>query len=258
MIGAMTSPLVLALLFGAGALGGALNSVAGGGSFIVFPSILFAGVPPVAANATTAVALWPAGVSSTWAYRREVPRERAVLAVLSVASGVGGALGAKLLLVTSDETFAVILPWLMLAASIVFTVGPRAATATANARPRVPLAVGAVVQLLISTYGGYFGGGMGILMLATYTLMGMTNIHAMNGMKTFLGTLINGVANVLFFVDRKVVLVAAAPALVGSIVGGFAGAALARRVDGKHVRRFVLAVAWSLTAYFFWRASTRR
>jgi uncharacterized membrane protein YfcA len=155
------------------------------------------------------------------------------------------------LLVTSDETFAVILPWLMLGASVVFTFGPR----IAKGRPalKVPLALGAIVQLVISTYGGYFGGGMGILMLATYTLMGMTNIHAMNGMKTFLGTLINGIANVLFFIDRKVVMSAAAPALVGSILGGFIGAALARRVDGKHVRRLVLVVAWGLTIYFFSR-----
>ncbi len=250
------TPLAIALLFGAGAVGGALNSVAGGGSFVVFPSILFSGVPPVAANATTAVALWPAGVASTWAYRKDLPRDRKVLVVMSIASALGGALGAKLLLVTSDETFVVILPWLMFAASAVFTFGPRVAKAIPSLR--VPLAVGAIVQLVISTYGGYFGGGMGILMLATYTLMGMTNIHAMNGMKTFLGTLINGVANVLFFVDKKVVLAAAAPALVGSIVGGWVGAAAARRVDGKHVRRFVLIVAWSLTLYFFWRSSTRR
>src|SRR3954467_3820129 len=149
-----------ALLFGAGAIGGALNSVAGGGSFIVFPSILFSGVPPVAANATTTAALWPAGISSTWAYRKDVPRDRTVLLVMSIASIIGGALGAKLLLVTSDETFAVILPWLMLGASVVFTFGPR----IAKGRPslKVPLALGAIVQLVISTYGGYFGGGMGI------------------------------------------------------------------------------------------------
>src|SRR5438093_4727021 len=106
----MTPIVAAALLFGAGAIGGALNSVAGGGSFVVFPAILFSGVPPVAANATTAVALWPAGITSTWAYRKDVPRDRRVMLVMAIASIAGGALGAKLLLVTSDETFAVILP----------------------------------------------------------------------------------------------------------------------------------------------------
>jgi uncharacterized membrane protein YfcA len=113
------------------------------------------------------------------------------------------------------------------------------------------------VQLVIATYGGYFGGGMGFLMLATYTLMGMTDIHAMNGLKTIAASMINGVANVLFLVANKVVLLAALPVALGSITGGWAGAALARRVDPKHVRRFVLLVAWALTAYFFYRSVRR-
>jgi hypothetical protein len=239
-----------AVLFAAGALGGALNAVAGGGSFIVFPTLLFTGIPPVTANATTAAALWPAGVSSTYAYRKEIPRERTILITLAIASLAGGGLGAGLLLGTSDETFKTILPWLLLVASVVFSLGPR--LSNTKARLRIPLAAGAIVQLVISTYGGYFGGGMGILMLATYTLMGMTSIHAMNGMKTFLGTLINGMANVFFFLAHKVVLGAAIPAAVGSIAGGWAGAALARRVDAKYVRAFVLVIAWSMTAYFFY------
>lgn len=244
------------LLFLAGALGGALNSVAGGGSFIVFPSLLFSGIPPVAANATTTAALWPAGISSTWEYRRDIPTDRRLLAVLAIASAAGGGLGGALLLGTSDATFQVILPWLLLVASVVFTLGPRIARSSASLR--IPLAVGAIVQLVISIYGGYFGGGMGILMLATYTLMGMKDIHAMNGMKTLLGMLVNGVANVMFFVLKKVVIAAAVPAAIGSIAGGWAGAALARRVDRRHVRTFVLVVAWAMTAYFFYRSFVRK
>lgn len=242
----------IAFLFGAGALGGALNSVAGGGSFVVFPSMLVGGVAPVAANATTAVALWPAGVSSAFAYRKDIPRDRRLLAVLSIASALGGGLGAKLLLVTSDETFVRILPWLLLVASAVFTFGPRLSKRDRGLR--LPLVVGGLVQLVISSYGGYFGGGMGILMLATYTLMGMRDIHAMNGLKTVLGTLINGVAIIAFFAAGKVVMSAAVPVALGSIVGGFGGAALARRVEAKRVRAFVLVVAWTMTAYFFYRA----
>lgn len=250
----MTDALRLAAMFGAGALGGAINSVAGGGSFVVFPTLLFGGIPPVAANATTAVALWPAGISSAIAYRKNLPDDRRMLGVLALASALGGGLGAVVLLVTSDATFAKLLPLLLLAASLVFTVGPRLSKKEEGAERKLPLVVGALCQLAISFYGGYFGGGMGILMLAVYTLMGMRDIHAMNAFKVVFGILINGVALVAFVVAGAVVYEAVFPVALGSIAGGFAGAVLARRVDPVHVRRFVLLVAWSLTAVFAYRA----
>ncbi len=241
--------LVVLLLFAAGVAGGAINAVAGGGSFLVFPSLLVVGVPPVAANATTAAALWPAGIASTIAYRKDLPTERRSLVVLCIASAIGGALGALLLLRTSDETFTKILPLLMLAASAVFTAGPR--LSQRRKAGHLSLAAGAFVQLLISSYGGYFGGGMGILMLATFTLMGMTQLHSMNGLKTVLGVFINGAANVAFFAAHKVVVAVALPVAIGSIVGGFGAAAVARKVDPKKVRLLVLIFAWALTAWFF-------
>jgi len=237
-----------ALLFVAGTLGGAINSVAGGGSFLVFPSMLVVGVPPVAANATTAVALWPAGIASTIAYRKELPRDHRRTAVLAVASALGGALGAMLLLKTSDLTFTKILPLLMFAASLVFTLGPR--LSKMHRGGHMPLVAGALLQLLISSYGGYFGGGMGILMLATFTLMGMTHLHTMNGLKTLLGVLINGAANIAFFAAHKVVIDVAIPVAIGSVVGGWLGASIARTIDPKRVRLFVLVFAWGLTIYF--------
>lgn len=258
----MHHPLFMVVLFVAGAAGGALNSVAGGGSFIVFPTMLFAGVPPVAANATTAVALWPAGLASIGPYREHMPRERRTLVVLALMAALGGGVGAKLLLFTSDQTFARILPLLMLTAAAIFTFGPRltrrGARSEGGDRPSrrsgtLSLVFGATVQLLISTYGGYFGGGMGIMMLATFTLMGMTHIHEMNALKVVMSLLINGVALVAFIMAGKVVGAAAVPVALGSIVGGWSGAALARRVDPKHVRKLVLVVAWSLTAWFFYR-----
>ena len=241
-----------ALLFAAGTLGGAINAVAGGGSFLVFPSLLLVGVPPVAANATTAVALWPAGIASTIAYRKDLPRERTTLIVLAIVSAVGGALGALLLLATSDHTFTKILPLLMLAASVVFTLGPRLSKMRKGGH--LPLTVGAFVQLLISCYGGYFGGGMGILMLATFTLMGMTHLHTMIGLKTSLGLLINGAATIAFFLAHKVVIDVALPVAVGSIVGGWYGASVARKIHPNRVRLFVLVFAWALTAWFFLKA----
>jgi uncharacterized membrane protein YfcA len=241
-----------ALLFAAGIVGGAVNSVAGGGSFLVFPSMLLVGVPPVAANATTAVALWPAGVASTVAYRKDLPREGTSLAVLALASAIGGTGGAVLLLKTSDQTFTKILPLLMLLASAVFTLGPRVANRRKGGH--MPLALGALVQLVISLYGGYFGGGMGILMLATFTLMGMTNLHSMNGLKTLLGMLINGAANIAFFIAHTVVYAVAIPVAIGSIAGGWFGAAIARKIHPNRVRMFVLVFAWGLTAWFFVQA----
>lgn len=240
------------LLFVAGALGGALNSVAGGGSFIAFPTMLFAGVPPVAANATTAVALWPAGLTSLAAYRKQLgEQDRRTMIALAIASAVGGGVGAKLLLVTSDETFAKLVPFLLLAASLVFTFGPRL---SAGKKRHVPLAVGVVVQLVIASYGGYFGGGMGILMLATMTLMGMGHIHRMNALKVVLGLLINGVALVFFLASGKVALGVALPTAIGALIGGWFGADIARRIDPKKVRVGVLIFAWCLTLFFFSRS----
>lgn len=238
-----------ALLFAAGTVGGVINAVAGGGSFLVFPTMLVVGVPPVAANATTAVALWPAGVASTIAYRKDLTSNRTTMIVLGLASAIGGGLGALLLLATSDQTFTKILPLLMFAASFVFTLGPRLSKHRKSVQ--LPLVLGALVQLSIASYGGYFGGGMGILMLATFTLMGMTHLHAMNGLKTMLGVLINGAANVAFVMAHKVAFEMAAPVAVGSIVGGWVGASVARRMDPKYVRAVVLVFAWGLTAWFF-------
>ena len=265
------SPLLMVALFVAGVAGGALNSVAGGGSFIVFPMMLLGGIGPVAANATTAVALWPAGLASASAYREHLPKSRVMLGLLAAMSLLGGGMGAKLLLVTSDATFARILPWLMLAAASIFTFGPsitrrvRGSQTMSEAAGRTlvtfstrRLVFGAILQLIISTYGGYFGGGMGIMMLATFTLMGMTHMHEMNGLKVILGILINGVALVAFFAASKVVYAAAIPVAIGSVVGGWSGAALARRMDPKQVRLVVLAVAWSLTVWFFYRVLRRQ
>ena len=244
----------LALLFFAAVLAGVLNSVAGGGSFISFPALLFTGVAPVVANATNSVALWPAGIASAFAYRKDMKQPRAQLLALGAASLAGGIVGAILLLRTRESTFVALLPFLLLVASVVFTFGSvltarlrgRGASGTGGA-----LAGATILQLVISIYGGYFGGGMGIMMLATLSIMGMTDIHAMNGLKTLLGTLINGVAVVAFIIAGGVAWAPASVMIVGGTIGGFAGASIARRIAPKWVKRFVLVVAWGMTAYFF-------
>jgi uncharacterized membrane protein YfcA len=244
---------------------GALNSVAGGGSFISFPALLFTGVPPVAANATNAVALWPAGVASAFAYRKEMRQSRAHMIALSTASFVGGGVGAILLLMTNDTTFVKLIPYLLLLATAVFTFGgmvakklrARAASHKSGEGEKgdgsIALGWGTVVQLVISLYGGYFGGGMGIMMLATFSLMGMTDMHAMNGLKTLLGTMINGVAVLAFIVAGAVAWGPGVIMVVGGTLGGYVGAAFARKMDPIWVRRFVLVIAWGMTVYFFFK-----
>ncbi len=249
------SPFLAALLFGAAFLSGALNSVAGGGSFISFPALLFAGVSPVIANATNTVGVWPGGVASAYAYRKDLQQPRVVLVALSVASFVGGGVGALLLLHTRETTFVHLIPWLLLLASAVFTGGGRI-TAKLRARGtsgegRFALVGATIFQLVVSIYGGYFGAGMGILMLAALSMMGMTNIHAMNGLKTILSTLINGVAVVAFIVAGAVAWGPAVVMIVGGIAGGFLGAKVARKVAPDSVRKLVLVVAWGMTVYFF-------
>lgn len=251
------------LLFVAAFLGGALNSVAGGGSFIALPALLFAGVPPVSANATTTFAMWPGSVASVVAYRRELSGVGHWMLRLGALSLAGGLLGGLLLVRTSDESFMRLLPWLMLLAATTFTFGARI---TAWARrgqgaPAGPASTTHVqvpawtlpLQLLIATYGGYFGGGMGIMMLAAMAVAGMRDMHQMNGLKSLLAVTINGVALAAFVVDGTIAWGPGLVMVAGGITGGYVGASLARRVTGTAVRSAVIVVAWGMTAYFFWR-----
>jgi uncharacterized membrane protein YfcA len=233
--------------------------VAGGGSFISFPALLFAGIAPVVANATNSVALWPAGVASAVAYRKDLDTPRQVVVALGAASLVGGLAGALLLLRTPDATFVKQLPWLLLVATLLFTLGPAVSKRLGGARTdsRGALALATAAQLGIAIYGGYFGGGMGILMLAAMSLMGMTQIHTMNGLKAILGVLINGIAVATFVINGAVAWRPGSVMIAGGLLGGYAGAALARKIAPKWVRRFVGIVAWGMTAYFFVRASGR-
>ncbi len=238
------------LLFGAAAIGGAINSVAGGGSFVAFPALLFAGVPAVPANATNTIALWPGSLASAIAYRRELHDVRAELPPLGAASLAGGLAGALLLLKTSEGTFVLLIPWLLLFATLLFSFGtPLAKRITRGAQASLAAAV--IAQFAISVYGGYFGGGMGVMMLAVLSLLGMSDIHRMNALKTSLATLVNGVAVVAFIWNGAVAWAPGAVMIAGGVGGGYVGAAIARRVSPAVVRNLVLVVAWAMTLYFF-------
>lgn len=245
------------LLFVAAMGGGALNSVAGGGSFLTFPTLLFMGVSPITANATSTVALWPGSLASAGAYRHELRSSREYLLPFSIASLAGGFLGAHILLRTSPGDFRALVPWLLLLATLVFAFGGEIVSRLRKQREpdRAPTRASAIAavatQLVIATYGGFFGGGMGILMLATFTILGMRDIHAMNGMKNWLAVCINGIAVAAFVVAGAVLWPQAVVMLAGAIVGGYGGASSARRLNPLHVRRFVIALGFVLSTYFF-------
>jgi uncharacterized protein len=252
------TPLHGVLLFGAAALAGALNAVAGGGSFVSFPALVFSGVPPIPANATSTVALWPGGVASAGAYRRRLPSSARLLVPLIASSLLGGWMGAVLLLHTPPATFLRLVPYLFLAATLVFAFGRRLAPSPSTSQRLLEpsgwaLVGAAIAQLAIATYGGYFGGGMGILMLAVFSLLPLEDVHSMNALKTVMATAINGAAVVTFVAARAVAWPEALVMMGGAIVGGYGSARSAQRLDPRHVRGFIMAVGFGMSIYFLVR-----
>lgn len=245
-------------LFVAGALGGALNSVAGGGSFVAFPALLFVGVPPIPANATNTIALWTAAFASGSAYRSRLDIARRVMAPLLAVSLVGGLLGALLLLKTPAHTFMRVLPWLTLGATLLFAFGKLLArgrtSGIGHEATNAGIAVACVAQFFVAIYGGYFGGGMGIVMLAMLAALGMTDIHTMNALKSVMGFLINGVAVVAFIVAGAIYWRQGGVMILGGLVGGYYGAHYAQKLSQAWVRWFVILVGTGMTIYFFIKA----
>lgn len=252
----LLTPLNAVALFVAAFLAGVLNSVAGGGSFISFPALIFTGVQPLRANATSTVALWPGAVAAVSAYRELLGRWKA-LPLMAAVSLVGGFLGAELLINTPEATFVRLVPWLLLLATLLFAFGRNLSAALRSRVRGISASSGLVVvgvmvaQLIISIYGGYFGGGIGILMLSVLAVAGMENIHEMNAIKTVLQASINGVAVITFIAAGKVDWPQAVVMAVAAILGGYGGAHFAKQLDPKLVRNFVLVVAVVMTAYFF-------
>ena len=250
-------------LFFAALIAGTVNSVAGGGSFISFPALLFTGMPPIPANATNTVAVWPGTVASAVAYRNALtPDARRLLLPLLITAVIGGVLGALILLRTPPATFLHLVPWLLLVAALLFVfsgrmtswVRSRAGHAPGDEKlPRGLFLTGLLLQLVISMYVGYFGAGTGILLLALLALLGMEDIHAMNGMKTLLVSVANGVAIVTFIWARVIVWPQALLMLVGAVIGGYGGAHLAQRMNPQHVRWVVIGIGFAMSAYFFIR-----
>jgi len=238
----------------AGFAAGAINSVAGGGSFLTFPSLVFAGIPAVIANASSTVALVPGSAAAAISYRAEIQalNEQRVKTWF-VLSLVGGALGAVLLLLTSDQTFRQIAPWLLLFATLVFAFGGRISVAL---RGRLHSSQTWMLVLLfpIAVYGGYFGGGIGIMFLAAFRLYGFTDIHGMNGVKAILGGSLNAIAAIIFIAAHQVAWRPALAMMVAGVAGGYVGPILARRLQPVIIRIVVIATGAVMTTYFFFIA----
>lgn len=230
-----------------------MNAVAGGGTLVTFPALVALGIPPITANATSTVALWPGTMSSMWGYRAELRGAKAWAKVWAIPSLLGGVIGALLLLVTPAKRFEQIVPWLILGATTLFMAqGPILRRLREAAPHRTiegpggtlvpPPAPFLVYQLLVGIYGGYFGAGAGILMLAALGLMGLTNIHQMNGLKNWGGGLMNLVAVIVFAASGIVNWPIALAMAVGATLGGIGGSLVAQRVGQVWVRRAIVTI----------------
>lgn len=241
---------------------GAVNSLAGGGTLLTFPaltaalSVLGRDEANVLANATSTVALVPGALAGAWGYRREVEQVRHWLAILAAPSVIGGILGSLLLTRLDPRFFTAVVPWLLLAAAVIFlldTLLGRFRKPRPETHSRSVIAVLVLFQFGVGIYGGYFGAGIGILMLSALALMGVGDIHRMNSLKTLLNACINGVSVVVFVSDRKVVWRYALPMAVAAILGGYLGARLALRVKPRYVRWAVIAIGFGLAVIYFQR-----
>jgi len=241
------------LLMLAALAAGVMNSVAGGGSFLTFPALVFTGVPSIVANATSTVALFPGALASAWAYRHKFASlEKIALKPAIGVSIAGGVVGALLLLFTSQRTFDIVIPWLLLAATLTFAFGPKVMKTVKRQSWMTPKVLIAL-QFLMGIYGGYFGGAVGIIMLAVWSLAGIRDIHAMNGGRTLLGGVMNAAAVVCFIIAGKIWWPQTAVMLVAAVTGGYAGARLARDIDPAVIRRVIIVVSTLVTAAFFLR-----
>jgi len=253
------SSLEIALLFGAALVAGALNSIAGGGSFLSFPLLLFLGIPSVVANATNTVALWPGTLASTGAYRKALnPSLLKRIVPMAASTLLGSLAGAWLLLHTRQRTFDRLVPWLLLAGTLLFSFRGGLAAWAERSHPGSEASRWALVgitlaQGLLGIYIGYFGAGVGFVMLPLLVLVGIDNIHSVSGARTLLVTCGNAVAVALFIFAHAVLWPVALVMTVGAILGGYAGAYYAQKMEPKRVGYLAIAIGYAMTVYFFWR-----
>jgi len=241
----------LVLLFFIGLIAGAMNAAAGGGSFITFPALVFAGVPPVAANASSTVALFPGSLASAWKFREYIrPFPGISMPAIAGLTALGGITGGLLLLYTPTASFSHIVPWLLLAGSVAFAFGGQAGHWL---RRKMHIGIGVVLtgQLVLGIYGGYFGGAVGIMMMATWALFGLSDIRVINANKTLLVGVANLMAVVLFIAAGKVYWLQTGVMMAATMLGGYFGAHYTKRLDPRKLRMAIILFNFAITAAFF-------
>jgi len=246
-------------------LAGVLNAVAGGGSFLLFPAMLGMNILPIPANATNTVAIWTGQLTSVAAYRDDVRKNLRLVWPIAVAGLLGGIAGAMALLHTSQRTFLHLVPWLLLFAASIFAVsGPVSRwVATRNAARRGSVAIGQshaphrvavfAVTILLSFYGGYFGAGVGFLLMTMLALFGYEDIHEINALKMVANTATNGTAFIIFVANGQVIWRYCLLAMVTCAIGGYSSASMARRIPARHMRAAVVVIGFTMAAWFFWK-----
>lgn len=244
--------------FGAAFLAGSINSVAGGGTLISFPVLVFLGLPPVIANATNTVGIWPGAVGSIFGFRRELAQVPRRMRWLLIPAAIGGIIGAVLLRVTPPHVFDRLVPWLIFFATLLFIVQQpiqrrlRSVEAAEHGGPGW-MTVALLAQFALAIYGGYFGAGMSIMLLSVLALIGMTDILEMSAMTSLLGLAVNGVAGIYFAVAGLVAWPYVLAMVLGAMTGGYGAAGVARRIGKVVVRRFVILVGLVITGVMFIR-----
>jgi uncharacterized protein len=253
------TPLQILALVAASFGAGVMNAMAGGGTILTFPTLLLVGLPSIAANATSTVALLPGALASLYGFRDEVRQNPGWLRTLFLPSLVGGTIGSVLLLRTPEKVFASLAPLLILFATVLFMIqgvlsrrSPRTVNDPADLS-RGRLMTASLLQFGVAVYGGYFGAGIGILMLALLGFLGMSNIHAANGVKNFFGFCINVVAAAYFIYKGAVVWPAALVIVGGATVGGYGGSRFAQRIGKQKARAAVIVIGLAVTAILFWQ-----
>ena len=252
----MTDLVGLIGLFLAGMLAGGINSIAGGGTLISFPSLVAFGEPEIISNATNTAALWPGSLSGALGYRKDTPIQRSLLLMLAIPSLIGGLMGAAILVFTAPALFNRVVPFLVLFATIMLAsqdmisrkLGRSSGGEHVTTAGRV---WGIVFQFFVAAYGGYFGAGIGILMLGSFSIMGLRDIHKMNAMKTPLAAIINVTAFVFFAYKGLVAWYLALLMMIGAIIGGYSGARLAKHVNPRPLHYIVVAIGLIVSIWFF-------
>lgn len=239
------------LLAVAGFAAGVMNAVAGGGTFLTFPAMTFIGMPPIVANVSSSVALFPGSFASAWAYRANFRNFEGIsLTTLLGVNFAGGAVGAILLLITTQRAFDIVIPWLLLFASLIFAFGPQIAPRLRERFEIGPTAL-LVLQFILGIYGGYFGGGVGIATMALWSLLGRSDIHEMNAGKTLVVGVMNTAAVVCFVIAGKVSWPPTLVVMATAITGSYIGAHTARRLNAAYVRTTVIIISFGVTIAFF-------